>query len=247
MKRIAIVVLVAALAITAVIAQQGRGPGGRGAGGPGGGFGGGNMAFGSIVAVDMNAGIITLEGRGRGGPGGGGGQQQTVQLHQDTKILETQPATADDIAVGRHMSVLGVPTGLFAQRATLADAGLENTLTGGMRGGFGFGRGGPGGDVNAMGNAVGEIISVEPLRIQVTEEVVVEITGDENTQLTQLVEVPEGALQQGTFVMCTGQPGQNGGALTADTVQIIDMQQFGGGRGARGPGGGGPAAAPPGN
>lgn len=227
MRKWIIPVLVVAVGLSAWIAQgQPGGPGGPGGfGGPGGPMA--NMAFGTISAVDMEAGVIAVQMGGGGfggGPGGGQGFSRQVVLTQDTKVLEQQPATADEIAEGLEITVMGVPSSLQANQATIADAGTDLSVGFGM--GFGMGRrgqrgGGAGANMpQAMGNATGKVVGVDPVRIDVGNGVIVEMTTTAQTNLTKLVIAPDEALKVGASVMCQGQ-GQDDGSLVADTVRLM--------------------------
>lgn len=230
-------VLVAGISV--VLAQPGGfGPGG--AGGPGGRGMMDNMVFGAVTAGDINQGWIKVTmGGGRGGPGGPGAGERTVSITQDTALVTTRQATLADLREGNGLMVTGVPTGLIGNRfvtgANSVAVAEAMSIMGGGRMGFRGGPGAPAGTQESLvppsfGTVAGRITGLAPLRVEVSDELTVEIKPAPDATYIQIVDVPWDRLAQNDRVFCTGEASPDGG-FVASTVVIITQDMWPGGRG----------------
>lgn len=243
--------------VTVVVAQPGGG--GRTGGGPGRagrGMMGGNMAVGTVVDGNLQEGWISVSmGMGRGGPGGPGGEDaaRRVTLSQQSALVRIEPAALADLEEGNGLMVNGVPTAMSGSRFVTGanSVPVANAMTFLSGGGFGGGfRGGPGAGVSVVppttASATGRIVGLDPLRVQVSDSLTVEITPEADATFLRVATAPWEALTKDTRVYCTGESQQDG-SLAAATVVILPADMGTPmGMGPGGPGAmGGPPAAPP--
>jgi len=245
----------AVLLVPAAYAQQGPdsgppppggfgGPGGPGGfgGGRGGGRGGfgGRMPFatGTVTAVNVGAGTVTVTSPF-------GGQSQTIQTQGTTTISTQTTASVSDLKVGDKVQVSGVPTGITASRVTIGDSPLTPPGGGpGGPGGFG-GRpgGGPGspggpGAAPAQAFATGTVSSLNPLTLKLSDTVSMTLKMDTAAKVTKYATTALSAVKVGDQVVATGQSNDDG-SFSATTLGVnVDMGGGGGGFGGRGGGGG---------
>ncbi len=111
------------------VAQAPDDPGGSGNSGPGGGFGGSGAAggrspdansrvrpsgrppftFGTVSAVDANAGTITVTSPSGGS---GGSNSQVIKVSAGAQFVTQSEVAAADLKVGDQVQVRGLPTGI---------------------------------------------------------------------------------------------------------------------------------------
>ncbi len=229
----------------------GGGPGGGGGfGGGRGGFGRAPFAFGTVSAVDANAGTITIASQF-----GGGNNSQVIKVGTDAQVVSQTDTTVADLKVGDQVQIQGVPTGITASQITAGTppTGLPGMGGfGGRRGGFG-GPGGPGGGGNAAGapnaaqgfaTATGTIKALptktDPhMTISLGTDVQLYLKVADGAKITRYTALKLTDLKAGDRIIATGQPGADG-TLTASAVGVnMPMMQGGfGGGGFGGPGGG---------
>ncbi len=240
---VGVALLVAAVVVSGVLAQPGGGRGGppgggRGQGGPGGGPGGGmGMMMGPVTGTVTGGGVeegsITVSVQM---PWGGQAQDVTVQLGEGATLLKAEDAALGDLAEGNGLMVNGVPTALLANRLvtganSVPVAKAMTNLGGGM--GMGMGRmgGRRGGAASSpvpptTAQAAGMIVSVDPLKVKISDTLTVEITPKDDATFTKIVQVGWDELTDGVTVQCSGEPTQEG-EVVADTITIVPAQQEG--------------------
>lgn len=194
-------------------------------GGPFGGPGGGRsmmpFAFGSISAVNIAAGTITLS------PSPGENTGQTIKVAEKARISAQKEVKLSDLKVGESVQVEGTPTGITASQI---NAGEE---TSGFGSGNPFGQGGPNGGMggnevggSAFAQARGKITSVNPLTISLSDKVSVIIKAAPGIKIIKTVTEKLIDLKIGDSVMAGGQSDASG-VLTADSLQV-NMGRSGG-------------------
>lgn len=220
-------------------------PGGPGAGPPQqfrrgggrqGGFGGANMPFatGTVTAVDAAAKTITITSQF-------GGNSETIQVSDTTKIEAQVTASVTDLKTGDHVQVQGIPTGITASSLTIGENPMAQGRPGGRPGGFG---GGPGGNPNRPGGpaqpasaeANGSVTATNPLTISLGEGATLTLKTDSKTKVTKFATVGLDGIKVGDRIFSQGQSGANG--VFAATSVDVNMQGGGfGGFGIQFPGG----------
>ena len=192
-------------------------------GGPFGGPGTGRsmmpFAFGSISAVNVAAGTLTLS------PVPGGDTGQTIKVTGKTQISAQKEVKLFDLKVGDSVQVEGTPTGITASQISVGED------TGGFPGsGFGsgspFGTGGPNGGMggssaagSGFAQARGKITSVSPLTISLSDTVSVILKAAPELKIIKTVTETLSDLKVGDRVMAGGQSDASG-VLTADSLRV---------------------------
>ena len=208
------------------VAQQGRG------GGRGGGFGG-NAVFGTVSAVDVNTGVIGVQGQND--------QQVWVAVTDQTQMSMSRQAGAADLQVGQQVTVSGQPTAIVANTVRIGEQG--------MFGGFGGGRaagannqagnpaapGGAGGGRGLQANAqvTGQIANLNPLTVAVEGGNPVAVTLPAEARISETLPATVQNVVIGDQLMAFGQPGEDG-YYYAQVVRLGDIGRFMGGRGGGG-------------
>ncbi len=217
------------------------GPGGpAGMGGPG-GFGG-NTAVGDITDGNLAEGWLTVAMFGPAGGAGAGrrGMERTVRIAEDTRLLQATPCSSADLQVGDMLQVSGQPLAILGATLTAADgdasvadlsafgsavaaaAAPTNDENGGRPRGM-MGRMGLAepeeGAAKGAASAVGEVVGVDPLEIELSEEITVRIEAQDGATFVRLQPLAWEDLLQGMSVICRGQS-DDAGNLDATTILL---------------------------
>jgi hypothetical protein len=207
------------------------------------------VVFGKVKSVDTSAKTIKLNiGRS--------GRLCIVHVDDGASIRAEKTVSASDLKVGDRIEVRGIPTGISA--SSIIDGDVREALPPPPGGGpddmQGPDEGGPGGGSGPsrhhgppnMASAGGKVTSVDPLTIEVGNDVSVVVKVGANAKVRKIVSEQLSDIKPGDRVMASGDRGDDG-LLDADKVAVnIQMPPpppgMGGpgGQGFGGPGMGGP-------
>jgi len=218
-------------------------PGGRGGPGGPGGFGGGTG--GVIVEVDADASTLVVETSE--------GETVEVTATEATTISETVEGSADDLAVGDSVLVVGSGSDDGTIAAEQVVAGGDGELLGGARppgggapesedvpeppeGGFpdgapsGGGEPGQGGGPGGFTTGTVAAIDGGSLSVQTADDETVTVTLTSSTTVLLSQALSFGDLATGDEITVTGQGEDDGGAVEAVVIRRGDVGSgFGGG------------------
>ncbi len=235
MKRFAVLAFVgwiAALLLTAAIAQRGPrgGPGGRG-----------RVAFirGTIAAVDAGKRVVDITPMGRED------QVISVTIAEDALVAAITDAKVSELAVGDNVEVSGFPAALVAQDLRIG-GGLQTIIRSAFlppdapQGAFR-----PGGRPMVIS---GTVAKLKPLTLDIGNGVMIQVAASDNTPTTKVALVELDDLKPTEPVLAVGQRDQQGNVtVRAFAVDRTEQRRalgggFGGMRGGppmgmRGPGG----------
>ena len=223
-----------------------QGPqGGFGGGGPQGGFGGGPnngpdpfggggrqggmgrrspLASGTVTAVDVQAGTITVSSVF--------GDPQVIQTQGTTTIVSQTAASVSDLKKGDTIEVRGIPTGLTASSLTIGKSPLGGFGGPPPPGGFGGppppGFGGPGAPP-AMAYAKGTVTSTSPLIISLSSSALLTLKMDPSAKVTKYTTVTLSSIKVGDRVVGIGTANDDGSFAAATIAVNVDMGRGGGG------------------
>ena len=260
-RRASAIVLLGAAALIAVPAlaphASAQGPqGGFDGGGPQGGFGGGPnngpdpfgggggrqggmgrrppFASGTVTAVDVQAGTITVSSVF--------GDPQVIQTQGTTTIVSQTAASVSDLKKGDTIEVRGVPTGLTASSLTIGKSPLGGPGGPPPPGGFGGppppgGFGGPpppgggfgGPPAPAMAYAKGTVTSTSPLTISLSSSALLTLKMDPSAKVTKYTTVALSSIKVGDRVVGIGTANDDGSFAAATIAVNMDMGRGGGG------------------
>ena len=243
---------------------DGGGPQGGFGGGPNNGpdpFGGGGrqggmgrrspLASGTVTAVDVQAGTITVSSVF--------GDPQVIQTQGTTTIVSQTAASVSDLKKGDTIEVRGIPTGLTASSLTIGKSPLGGfggppppgsfggppppggfggpPPPGGFGGppppgGFGGppppGFGGPGAPP-AMAYAKGTVTSTSPLIISLSSSALLTLKMDPSAKVTKYTTVTLSSIKVGDRVVGIGTANDDGSFAAATIAVNVDMGRGGGG------------------
>jgi hypothetical protein len=204
------------------------------------------FATGQVTGGDPATGTVII-----GSPFGG---SQTIHVGTDTKMVALVQVDATKLKIGDTVRVEGVPSQITA--STIAAGDLPDFLTPPARG-----RGGPGAPVGAApgapqaagaaaqaarpqpatATATGKISKLEPLTIELSDEVSIVLKLGPNAKIMKMMPATINNIKLGDQVFASGQAGQDGIFMaTGLGINVTQMPgMMGGGRGGfGGPGGG---------
>ena len=250
-RRASAIVLLGAAALIAVPAlaphASAQGPQGGFGGGPNNGpdpFGGGGrqggmgrrspLASGTVTAVDVQAGTITVSSVF--------GDPQVIQTQGTTTIVSQTAASVSDLKKGDTIEVRGVPTGLTASSLTIGKSPLGGPGGPPPPGGFGGppppgGFGGPpppgggfgGPPAPAMAYAKGTVTSTSPLTISLSSSALLTLKMDPSAKVTKYTTVALSSIKVGDRVVGIGTANDDGSFAAATIAVNMDMGRGGGG------------------
>ena len=251
-RRASAIVLLGAAALIAVPAlaphASAQGPQGGFGGGPNNGpdpFGGGGgrqggmgrrppFASGTVTAVDVQAGTITVSSVF--------GDPQVIQTQGTTTIVSQTAASVSDLKKGDTIEVRGVPTGLTASSLTIGKSPLGGPGGPPPPGGFGGppppgGFGGPpppgggfgGPPAPAMAYAKGTVTSTSPLTISLSSSALLTLKMDPSAKVTKYTTVALSSIKVGDRVVGIGTANDDGSFAAATIAVNMDMGRGGGG------------------
>ena len=251
-RRASAIVLLGAAALIAVPAlaphASAQGPQGGFGSGPNNGpdpFGGGGgrqggmgrrppFASGTVTAVDVQAGTITVSSVF--------GDPQVIQTQGTTTIVSQTAASVSDLKKGDTIEVRGVPTGLTASSLTIGKSPLGGPGGPPPPGGFGGppppgGFGGPpppgggfgGPPAPAMAYAKGTVTSTSPLTISLSSSALLTLKMDPSAKVTKYTTVALSSIKVGDRVVGIGTANDDGSFAAATIAVNMDMGRGGGG------------------
>ena len=190
---------------------------------PGMPMGAGHLPFasGAVTAVDAAAGTVTLT------PMFIGAAPQTVRVTVTTQITAQKEAQVSDLKVGDTVQVRGVPTGITATQITAGEG--SDPFMGGPFGGGMIRPGGANAAGMASAQASGQIASLNPLTITISEGVSVVLKIAPSVRVVKTVTETVGDLKVGDRLMANGQSGDDN-VLTATRIHVNADYGMGGGR-----------------